>query len=286
MNLSILLTPGGHLRLASDPESLPEISGEAVEALESAFAKSSADGLLLLASAELSQELPATFVFWRSLARQFFQAVCQLGEGGFSKWQAVAAPGEEELAGVVAEAPPMRGLEYLSSGLLQTLWNELRDVTVAHASSFPDGPAAWLRSVNPVWHLLGRVTFHLAENKRDPQRPFAFLATYTHKLSGQAKLQHLPLAEALKTYAGAKDQQKLESLLEPVRRAAERSKLAKELLENRSLFAPQAWSVRQAHRFLTESPAIEAAGVVLRLPDWWSPRNRPRPRGASPYRWT
>ena len=278
MNLSILLTPGGHLRLVPDPESLPEISGEAVEALESAFAKSSADGLLLLASAELSQELPATFVFWRSLARQFFQAVCQLGEAGFSKWQAVAPPGEEELGRVVAEAPPMRGLEYLNSGLLQSLWNELRDLAIAQASSFPDGPAAWLRNVNPVWHLLGRVTFHLAENKRDPQRPFAFLATYTHKLSGQAKLQHLPLAEALKTYAGAKDQQKLESLLEPVRRAAERSALAKELLEKRSLFSPQAWTVRQAHRFLTESPAIEAAGVVVRLPDWWSARNRPRPQ--------
>ncbi len=54
--------------------------------------------------------------------------------------------------------------------------------------------------------------------------------------------------------------------------------LAKELLEKRSLFAPQAWSVRQAHRFLTESPAIEAAGVVVRLPDWWSHRNRPRPQ--------
>ena len=162
--------------------------------------------------------------------------------------------------------------------LLKTLWNELRELALAQAKQFPEGPAAWLRSVNPLWHLLGRVTFHLAENKRDPQRPFAFLATYTHKLSGQARLQHLPLAEALKTYAGAKDQQKLESLLEPVRRAAERSALAKELLEKRSLFAPQAWTVRQAHRFLTESPAIEAAGVVVRLPDWWSYRNRPRPQ--------
>ncbi|MFN0017389.1 MAG: DEAD/DEAH box helicase [Pirellulaceae bacterium] len=278
MSVSLLITPGGHLRIVRDPESLPEVSGEAAEALTEAFGKSSAEGLLLLASREFAQELPASLVFWRSLARQFFQAVCQLGEGAFQKWQSVAAPADEELALLAAEAPPMRGLEYLNAELLEALWNELRELAVARAAEFPAGPAAWLSSVNPLWHLLGRVTFHLAENKRNPERPFAFLATYTHKLSGQARLQHLPLAEALKTYAGAKDQQKLESLLEPVRRAAELSPLTKELLDKRSLFAPQAWTVRQAYRFLTESSAIEAAGVVVRLPDWWSHRNRPRPQ--------
>lgn len=278
MSFSLLITPGGHLRLVSDSENLPEISGEAAQALTEAFGKSSAEGLLLLASREFAQELPASLVFWRSLARQFFQAVCQLGEGAFQKWQSVAAPADEELALLAAEAPPMRGLEYLNVELLEALWIELRELAVARAAEFPAGPAAWLSSVNPLWHLLGRVTFHLAENKRNPERPFAFLATYTHKLSGQARLQHLPLAEALKTYAGAKDQQKLESLLEPVRRAAERSPLTKELLEKRSLFAPQAWTVRQAYRFLTESSAIESAGVVVRLPDWWSHRNRPRPQ--------
>jgi SNF2 family DNA or RNA helicase len=287
MSLSIQITPGGHLRTVADPESPPELSSEAAAALEKAFGASSAEGLLLLASSQLDEELPAAFVFWRSLSRQFFQAVCQLGEGGFSKWPSVTAPGEEELTRIAADAPPMRGLEYLNPGLMEAIWNELRPLATARAAEWAEGPAAWLRSVNPLWHLLGRVTFHLAENKRDPHRPFAFLATYTHKLSGQAKLQHLPLAEALKTYASAKDRQKLDSLLEPVRRAAERSPLAKELLEKKALFAPQAWTVQQAHRFLVESPTIEASGVVLRLPDWWTPRNRPRPQvqvriGANP----
>ncbi|MEX2185749.1 MAG: DEAD/DEAH box helicase [Pirellulales bacterium] len=278
MSLNLLITPGGFLRIVDDAEALPCVSDAAAAALSEAFGKSSAEGLLLLASQELTADLPAALVFWRSFARQFFQAVCQLGEGGFRQWQSVAAPSAETLSRLVADAPPMRGLEYLTAELLKALWRELRDLAHSRAAAFPEGPAAWLRSVNPQWHMLGRVIFHLAENKRDPQRPFAFLATYTHKLSSQAKLQHLPLADALKSYAAAKDQQKLESLLEPVRRAAEHSKLAKELLDKRSLFAPQAWTVRQAHRFLTESPAIEAAGVVVRLPDWWSARNRPRPQ--------
>ena len=102
--------------------------------------------------------------------------------------------------------------------LLRSIWSELAEHVAAEAAKSPEGPAAFLRGLNPLWHLLGRVTFHLAENKRDPERPFAFLATYTHRLSGQARLAHLPLAEALKTYAGAKELAKLESLLEPVRR--------------------------------------------------------------------
>jgi len=278
MSVSVLITPGGHLRAGRDPACLPEVSPERAAALQSAFDKSSAEGLLLLASQEFAQDLPRALVFWRSLARQFFQAVCQLGEEGFQRWQSVASPTPEELSQLTAEAPPMRGLEYLHPELLQTLWNELRMLAVSQAAEIPAGPAAWLRTVNPLWHLLGRVTFHLAENKRDPQRPFAFLATYTHKVSAQARLQHLPLAEALKTYAGVKDRQQLDLLLEPVRRAAERSPLVKELLDKRSLFSAQAWTVREAYRFLTESPAMEGAGVVVRLPDWWSPRNRPRPQ--------
>ena len=82
----------------------------------------------------------------------------------------------------------------------------------------------------------------------------------------------------MKTYAGAGDRTKLESLLEPVRRAAEQSGLVRELLESKALFAPQAWSIRQAHRFLTESSRIEESGVVVRLPDWWSARRPPRPQ--------
>lgn len=278
MNISLVITPSGQLRIENAAESLPEVAPAAAAALEVAFARSTADGLVLLASQTLDAELPAALVFFRGLARRYFLAVCQQGEGGFQQWNKILPPAEEDLAQLVAEAPPMRGLEYLNTRLLANLWAELREFVVEQAGKHAQGPAAYLNAVSPLWHLLGRVTFHLAENKRDPQRPFAFLATYTHRLSGQARLQHLPLADALKTYAGANDRSKLESLLEPVRRASNESALVRELLESKALFAPQAWTIGQAHRFLTESQRIEAAGVVVRLPDWWSARKPPRPQ--------
>ncbi|MEX2119873.1 MAG: hypothetical protein WD847_09795 [Pirellulales bacterium] len=244
MDASLVITPGGHLHVEQAVDGSAEVGDGAVAALENAFARSRGDGLLLLASQELPHELPPAFVFWRGLARRFFQAVCHLGEGEFDQWPSIAPPPEDDLAQLVAEAPPMRGLEYLNPDLLRTIWHELRSLVVAKAAGFPGGPAAWLGTVNPLWHLVGRVTFHLAENKRNADRPFAFLATYTHGLSGQARLRHLALAEALKTYAEAKQRSKLESLLEPVRRAAQTSSLVRELLDTKALFAPQAWTVR------------------------------------------
>ena len=277
MSMSIVITPGGSLRLAPDPESLPVLSDAAVETLGRAFGQSSAEGLLLLAAQAMDRELPPALVFWREMARRLFQAICRLGEQGFAQWQSIPAPPDKELDEWVAEAPPMRGLEYVTPELLRRLWQELRDLAVERARDHAEGPAAYLRTVNPLWHLLGRVTFHLAENKRDPERPFAFLATYTHRLSAQARPQHLPLAEALKRYAAAKDRGQLESLLEPVKRAGEKSDLVRQLLDDKSLFAPQAWTIGQAYRFLTEARQIEEAGVVVRLPDWWSARRPPRP---------
>src|SRR6266550_1909097 len=137
MSLSLLITPGGQLRVECDLEDLPQVSGETAKALEAAFEKSSVDGLLLLASAEIAEELPPAFVFWRSLARQCFHAICQLGESGFPKWQSIAPPPEDELSGLAADAPPMRGLEYLNAALMQTLWNELRELAGARAAAFP-----------------------------------------------------------------------------------------------------------------------------------------------------
>lgn len=154
------------------------------------------------------------------------------------------------MADLVFSAPPMRGLEYLSATVLRNLWSELAAEVSKRAAAWNGGPSAFLAEVDPLFHQLGRVTFHLAENKRDPARPFAFLATYTHRVLERAKVAHLPLAEAVKTYAGARDATKLKALLAPVERAAENTPLVRELLDRKALFAPQAWSIKQAYCFL------------------------------------
>ena len=105
-NIGLVITPGGQLRIEEAPDSLPEVSAAEAETLEKAFGKSNAAGLLLLASQEMQLELPASLAFWRGLACQFFQAVCQLGEGGFGHWGTVADPAAEHLEQLVADFRP------------------------------------------------------------------------------------------------------------------------------------------------------------------------------------
>jgi len=106
MTLSLALTPSGHLRLEDGAESQPPVSETAAAALRRAFGQSSAEGLLLLGTKDLDQQLPADFVFWRGIARDLFQRVCHLGEAAFDRWASLSGPSPEELAQLVAAAPP------------------------------------------------------------------------------------------------------------------------------------------------------------------------------------
>jgi non-specific serine/threonine protein kinase len=276
MHRILALDPTGRLRTVEpavgDSFEVEEIDAALVAALED----SSAAGLILLAGESRTSQLSPPLVYWRGFAQRLLRAICQLGETKPRQWKEVPPPAEGELAQLINSAPPMRGLEYLSLAVLRELWSELATEVAERGGAHAAGPAAYLQSLNPLLHLLGKVTFHLAENKRDPDRPFAFLATFTHQLSSAAKLQHLPLGEALRMYASAGDRPKLEALLAPVRRAANESPLVRDMLEKKTLFAPQAWSVGQAYRLLSEATRIEDTGVVMRLPDWWSSKRPPR----------
>ncbi|HEY2253337.1 MAG TPA: hypothetical protein VGH74_19825, partial [Planctomycetaceae bacterium] len=62
MNLNVFITPAGRLLIEQAADSLPEVSDAVAAQLERAFSESSAAGLVLLASHELHENLPATFV--------------------------------------------------------------------------------------------------------------------------------------------------------------------------------------------------------------------------------
>ena len=115
----------------------------------------------------------------------------------------------------------MTGVEYLTASVLCSLWQEI-DVAW-HAELIESGLTirSFLKAKNPAWNLVGRVHFNLAENRKDMEAPFAFLATYITRLSAHAKAQHVPLGQALHEYAGAANKERLLSLLLPVQQAAQ-----------------------------------------------------------------
>jgi non-specific serine/threonine protein kinase len=278
MSLSIALSPGGHLFVQPDDQAEPKLSQATAARLGEAFAVSTARGLEMLASEFLHEPLPPTFVFWRGFAQRLFAALCHNASLENASAIVISKPAETELTAMAESAPPMTGLEYLTSAGLGHLWDELDAYVHAVIGQTPGGGAAYLKNCNPTWNALGRVTFHLAENKRDPAYPFAFLATYTNRISEQGKVQHVPLGRALEEYAGAKNRAALAALLSPVQRAAEQSKLARELLDSRAIFHPQVWRPEQAFAFLQNIPLFEQSGLVVRIPDWWKAGRPPRPQ--------
>ncbi len=271
MAYQLALSPAGRVYVEASAG-----GGSTMDAFQEAFARSSAEGLLALAAVRGAVPgWPAEAVFWREFANSFLHALAQVPEVEGGAPVCVAVP-EELFFSLTLRIPVMRGAEYAAPEVFSSLWQEMEAVAALHAKE-AGGLKKWLEKVNPALHLLGRVTFHLAENKRSPEKPFAFMATFTHRLSAQEKPVHLPLGRALEEYAGAKNQAALRALLEPVQRASERSKWAHGMLESRRIFQPQAWSPSQAHTFLKEAPAMEECGIVVRIPNWWRGGKGPRP---------
>ncbi|HEY3915691.1 MAG TPA: DEAD/DEAH box helicase [Verrucomicrobiae bacterium] len=278
MSYAVVVSPGGHLFVEPDEQAEPKLDPVAAQRLIEAFTMSGAHGLEALASEFLHAPLPPTLRFWRGLAGCYYTALCHNPNLDNTAGPSVAKPDEKEWIALVETAPPMKGLDYLDSGTLARLWDELAAHVHAAIAQAAGGAMDYLKRCNPLWNAVGRVTFHLAENKRNPAYPFAFLATYTNRISEQGKVQHLPLGRALEEYAGAKNRVALAALLSPVQRAAEHSKVARELLDSRAIFHPQVWGPNQAFAFLKEIPFFEQSGLVVRIPDWWKAGRPPRPQ--------
>ena len=274
---SLGLTPKGHLHLHPDPES-PPITADLGDRLAAAFARGAGHGLLELGTREVGNVLPPVFAWWRDFAARFVTALCATPEAADDADVAVAAPDEATLARLVADAPPMPGAEYLSPDVLVELWTTMeaavRQALAEAGSGLPELLASW----HPGWNLVGRVHFNLAENRKDPQAPFAFLATYTTGLSAHGKAQHQPLSAALAEFRGGRRKAQLLSLLLPVQRAAQQCDWLREMVDAGEIYHPLRWQPEDALRLLHDVPRLEASGVVVRMPGSW-PTGRPaRPR--------
>ena len=252
--------------------------------ITAAFERGHGEGLLQLGAGEVATPLPPAWDYWRDFAARFVTALC-----GQPESPRVPPPADEVLEKVAAAVPPMAGAEYVTPAALRALW---ADLDAAFAARLAGGGATVqdvLRTFHAAWNTVGRVHFHLAENRRDPDAPFAFLATYTHGLSAQGKPRHVPLGRALQDYGGAANRAALLSLLVPVQRAAERCGWLRTLVEGGEIYHPLRWTAAEALALLRDVHALEDAGVIVRVPAHWKGGRPPRPTvvarvGAKPAR--
>ncbi|MBP8286085.1 MAG: DEAD/DEAH box helicase [Rhodoferax sp.] len=271
--VTLLLTPSGHLLLQ------PDVDGFAVavglqQDLVDAFDRGAGHGLLFLGTTQVGTVLPPIFAWWRDFSARYVTALCATaGEGD----AVIAAPDDELLGNLIWDAPPMKGGEYLAPQVLRQLWGELDSALHFELTAFKGVLSDFLKTRHPAWNLVGRVYFNLAENRKDPEAPFAFLATYTSRLSAHGKAQHLPLSKALTEFSDGKSQAQLLTLLKPVQGAAQQCAWLQAMVHTGEIYHPLRWSPANAFQLLSDVPKLEAAGIVVRAPLSWGGSRPARP---------
>jgi non-specific serine/threonine protein kinase len=275
LRLTPSLTPHGRLLLVLSDDT-PEMDPALGERLRQAFDRGAGHGLLRLGAGEVGQVLPPVFAYWRELGGRFVTALCTRPD--IDERRAELPPPPEDLEVLAAAAPVMPGAEYLTADVLLSLWEKIGEAFVTELAEAKTTVHDFLKLLNPAWNIVGRVHFNLAVNRKDEQAPFAFLATYTNRLSAHGKAQHLPLGQALRDYAGAVNKERLLSLLLPVQRAAERCAWLKQMVDAGEIFHPLRWSPQEAFRLLGDASELERAGVVVRMPATWRAGRPARPQ--------
>ena len=229
MSFDLVFTPAGHIMAveltAEKSDAQNDCSAEIVDGrlkrVAKAFAAGQGEGLFVLATERFDGSLPPSFAYWRDFAARYLTALCHTPDGADAKLEPIAPPEEAELAAIAPECPAdARGRVSQRSRAGRRLGQTWTPGFAARWPPPAKGCRASLKQRAPLWHQVGRVCFHLAENRRNEDYPFAFLATYAPGMAGSARVQYQPLSRALQEFAGAKNKKALVQLLSPVQLAS------------------------------------------------------------------
>jgi SNF2 family DNA or RNA helicase len=271
--LQAFLLPDGSLQLEGDTRNRKQTKSSTLlqQELFSTYKKDRGNWLLFLGFSDAKVSLPGSLDFWRRFSALFVHNLRLTPDLEELRHQVEISLPEPELVKLLETLPAMIGWEYIDFKLLSNFWSDLNSSFATTIKHFSGSVADFIHHYSPNSHLLGRIYFHLVENK-DDDAPFAFLATYSTRMGGQGHSKHLPLKYALQEYQD--DNNKLLELLTTVHKAAKDSTLITELLESNELFSPLAWTSRDAYTFLQEVPLYEDAGILCRIPDWWKVKGK------------
>ena len=266
--LNVVVMPNGSLQLEwTDIEDTITKSGRLLqEEIYKRFEVDNDSWLLFLGFCDHQISISPSLDFWRNLTGDFANRLCQTPDLEILRHKVKVLIEADELRMHLDQAPLMMGSEYISVELLETVWTRLNNAFSLVIKSYDGTVGDFIRTYSPNVHLVGRVFFHLVENKSDDY-PFAFMATYSTRLNKKGKSKHLPLKHALKEYE--ENSEKLLELLTTVHLAGKQSPLVSELLETGELFHPLAWTSGEAFSFLKEIPIYEKSGILCRIPNWW-----------------
>lgn len=236
------------------------------------FEEGTGNGLYALAVSNWETVSDPGAFFIKNMARQ---ALTRMAHAAAERPDEVDAVLDHLLASATEKAflaeqfPPVPGAEYATPDIIAGWFEDLRKAIAKEIRARGITPAEWLNGLGAPWNQIGKVFFHLAENRDDAtgSRPFAFMATFAHQSAADNQVRHLPLATALKLHEG--NYTALLAVLQPLKEAARESPLLKRLLDNGKIYTPMAWSAPEARDFLQDTPLYERAGIIVRMVNLW-----------------
>ncbi len=269
LELQAVMMPDGAVRLEWAPVvggSVNKRQGGLQHEVYEYYSSSPYSWLLFLGFCNKQIPLSPSLSFWRRFSGLFTRKLGLVPDMEEQRDKVAISLDGDELAGLLETAPLMPGAEYLTAEALLALWDMLHEIFYEKIAAYKGTVEEFVREYSPGVHLVGRIYFHLVENRGD-EAPFAFLATYSTRLNDEGESRHLPLKYALEEYEG--DSEKLLELLVTVDDAAQKSELVADLRNSGELFYPLAWSAKEAFTFLKEIPLYEESGILCRIPNWW-----------------
>lgn len=271
LSLELFATPHNELRARTTAGQTDSLAKKEISNAITAFSESTAAGLLYLSTNLHDAELTPISQAFRDFSHDCLTSLCRSSVQGQKPALADASMLQETLE----RLPPLRGGEYLHTEIFDQWWKEL--TTFVEDESKANGVMAYLEQRHPKWRAVGRVTFHLAENKQDPDHPFAFMATLIQPARKGSTEHHVPLSHALQASADSGETDMLLAMLTPVQRAANQLPWLQELIDDGSFYQALAWSPTQAHEFLQSVDLLNKCGLSVRAPDWWHSGKERRP---------
>lgn len=215
-----------------------------------------------------TKNLSASMAFLHTIAATFIKALSKTADIEFTRENTVITPTEDEILDILHRVPFVIGLEFITVHWIKNIYQVLSKVFSDGIRGYQGTVSEFIAEHNVKISVVGRVFFHLVENKSD-EYPFAFLATYS--TGNDKKATHTPLKNALLEYKDKNEM--LLKLLSTVSKAAQSSDLISEFVESGELFSPLKFTSKEAYTFLKEIPLYEECGILCRMPDWWKKKS-------------
>ena len=126
-SLALVVSPGGHPRLAAATTDDDVLDGEASAALAHAFEDGPGCGVLHLGAVEVATPLPPAFAYFRDLGHELVARVCAHPDLETLRDRVQIDPPVDHLERMAGAVPPMTGGEYVTQETLTSLWREVGD---------------------------------------------------------------------------------------------------------------------------------------------------------------